>query len=122
MDINQGIDRFFAKNRVMRVEANEDSHSLVIRLAGALDLESSAALQNLLLWIIEQQPVAQCLIVDLEHVNYISSTGVGALTIALTHAVKQGRRLILFKLQPKVRAVFQLLGLMDFFEEAGPDG
>ncbi|HAE22222.1 MAG TPA: hypothetical protein DCG47_07865 [Spirochaetaceae bacterium] len=119
MDIIEAIDRFFKNNSTMRVVALEDARGLVLALAGSLDLECSAALQNLLLWIIEQQNGKLRLIVDLKQVNYISSTGVGALTIALTTAIKRDKRFLLRNLQPKVRAVFQLLGLMNFFEEAG---
>jgi anti-anti-sigma factor len=119
MDISQGIERFFKKDSTMSVKVVQDSRGLVIVLVGSLDLECSAALQNLLLWVIEQLSATVRLIVDLEHVSYISSTGVGALAIALTTAIKCNRRFMLRNLQPKVRAVFQLLGLMNFFEEAG---
>ena len=105
----------------MSVDARENQAGLMVILTGSLDLECSRRLQDLLSWIIENQAGQSRLVVDLEHVNYISSTGVGALTIALTAARKRNTRFLLRNLQPKVRAIFQLLGLMDYFDEAGTD-
>ncbi len=121
MELREAIDRYFGKSSAMRVEAVQNPKGLVILLSGSLDLECSRSLQDLLSWIIEHHSGSYSLIVDLEHVNYISSTGVGALTIALTTARKRDTRLQLRNLQPKVRAIFQLLGLMNYFEEAGAD-
>lgn len=120
MDIQSAIAESFAGAK-MRVDASSDSLGLVLHLAGSLDLECSAALQRLMLLIIERDPVTVCLTIDLEQVNYISSTGVGALTIALTTALKSNKRFRLRNLQPKVRSVFSLLGLLSYFEEERRD-
>lgn len=121
MELSQAIDRYFGKNSAMKVEAVQDQKGLVVVLSGSLDLECSRSLQDLLSWIIENSNGKSSLVVDLGNVNYISSTGVGALTIALTAARRLNTRFLLRNLQPKVRAIFQLLGLMDYFEEAGTD-
>ena len=121
MELSGAIDRYFGKGSAMRVEAVQNPKGLVLLLTGSLDLECSRSLQDLLSWVIEHHSGKTRLVVDLEHVNYISSTGVGALTIALTSARKFDTRFLLRNLQPKVRAIFQLLGLMNYFEEAGAD-
>lgn len=121
MDIHEATARYFGEGAEMSVDARENQAGLMVILTGSLDLECSRRLQDLLSWIIENQAGQSRLVVDLEHVNYISSTGVGALTIALTAARKRNTRFLLRNLQPKVRAIFQLLGLMDYFDEAGTD-
>ena len=72
----------------------------------------------MLLWLVDKQDGLTAIIVDLEHVNYISSTGVGALAAAMISARKRDLPFKLRNIQPKVRSVFELLGLMKFFEEA----
>ena len=121
MDLASAIGGYFRAGSPMSVAGDQDERGLVVRLSGPLDMESSTSLQSLLCWIIENQPGRTRLVVDLEGVGYISSTGVGALAIALTAARKRGTRFLLRGLQPRVRAVFVLLGLMGYFTEAGPD-
>jgi len=122
MEIQAAIDRYFGKGSTMTAEGSEDGSSLEIRLIGSLDLENSRSLQDLLTWIIGDQVSHADLIVDLGRVDYISSTGVGALTIALTEARKRDTSFRIRNLQPKVRSIFTLLGLMSYFEEAENHG
>lgn len=122
MEIQEGISRYFGKTPSFRVEFRETNSALSFILYGPLDLICSQALQDFLVWIIENQDLHTCLVLDLSHVEYISSTGVGALTQALMAARKRDIRFQLSNLTPKVRSVFVLLGLMDFFEEADANG
>jgi len=62
------------------------------------------------------------LIVDMNGVSYISSTGIGALTNVMVKAKKREIALMLRSIQPKVRSVFELLGVLSFFELAEPEG
>ncbi len=121
MDVHEAIAEFFGPKVAMKVEANEGQAGLELKLYGSLDLDSSRRLQDLLSWIIDSQARQPRLVVDLAQVNYISSSGVGALTVGLTAARKRDIRFQIKNLQPKVRSIFVLLGLMGFFEEAKPD-
>lgn len=121
MECQEAIDRYFDTSSTMRVDYKEGEPCIELFLYGALDLDSSRRLQNLLTWIVSNQPGHTCLIVNLAGVDYISSTGVGALSIALTEARKRDTSFKLRSLQPKVRSVFSLLGLMEYFQEADND-
>jgi len=88
-----------------------------IAISASLDLSFSRQLQKLLSAVIDCLGRDKDLTVDLEHVPYISSTGVGALSDALINARNRNINLYLAHLQPKVRAVFEILGLMAFFKE-----
>lgn len=119
MDIQTAIAQYFGTDSVLGISGKQTESTIELWLAGPLDLEGSGALQALLGWIIDHQDSQGKLLVDLEHVGYISSTGVGALTQALTAARKRNTRFMLRNLQPKVRSIFMLLGLMDYFQEEG---
>jgi len=121
MDCVQIADRFFKKNPCMAVTLMEDSSGVILRLKGSLDMETSMALQELLLHVIDTMSGHMRLLVDLHDVNYVPSSGVGALTIALTMARKRYIRLQLGGIQPKVKSVIELLGFMSFFEEVNID-
>jgi len=121
MDYVQTVDRFFKKNSSMAVTLMEDTSGVVLRLKGSLDMQTSTALQELLLYVIDTMAGHLRLLVDLHDVNYVPSSGVGALTIALTMARKRSISLQLGGIQPKVKSVIELLGFMSFFEEVNVD-
>ncbi|OHD20313.1 MAG: hypothetical protein A2Y38_13185 [Spirochaetes bacterium GWB1_59_5] len=121
MDYSETVDKFFEKDSRMRVSLMEDVSGIIIRLNGSLDMQSSSALQEMLMYIIDSMAGHKRLVVDLHDVNYIPSTGVGALTIALMTARKRDIKLQLSQIQPKVRSIFELLGFMSFFEEVSDD-
>jgi len=121
MDCVQTVDRFFKKNPSMAVTLLEDTSGVVLSLKGSLDMQTSTALQELLLYVIDTMSGHKRLLLDLHDVNYVPSTGVSALTIALTMARKRSIRLQLGGIQPKVRSVIELLGFMSFFEEVNID-
>ena len=122
MDIPAAIDRHFGAIPGFKAEVGVISGGLSVKLYGPLDLASSRALQDFLVWLIDAQYGHTSLTVDLARVNYISSTGIGALTQAFMAAERREICFRLANLQDKVRQIFVLLGLMNFFEESSLDG
>jgi len=121
MDYSEEVNAYAAKDTHVAASVSEDAAGVVVVLQGSLDMQSSSALQELLTRIIGSMAAHKRLVVDLNDVNYIPSSGVGALTIALTTARKRDISLQLSRIKPKVRFVFELLGFMSFFEEANID-
>ena len=93
----------------------------VIEISGELDMRQSYKCQNLLARLIETMTEDEELYLDLRKVVYMSSTGVGALSTALVYANKKHVAVYLSELHPKVRAIFDLLGLSSWFVEKNPD-
>lgn len=58
------------------------------------------------------------LVMSLEHVDYISSAGVGVFAGNLTQAQQNGGNLIFVKPSPNVQEVFDLLGFSQLFQFA----
>ncbi len=118
MNIKELIDTQFGKDSTVSVGFLDNASTLVLKFDGSFDLQSSSAMLELLLSVINRMDRSRGLVVDLENVSYIPSTGVGALTMVLTTAKKREIPFKVYRIQPKVRAVFELLGFMNFFEEA----
>ena len=56
------------------------------------------------------------IIVDLHGLTYISSTGVGALSTMLLSSRDRGVKLSLARVNARIKSVFTLLGLWDYFD------
>ena len=89
----------------------------VVIVKGSLDLKIAYRLRSVLLELIDLMSPNQDLYIDLRHVDYISSTGVGILSAALTHANDKQVRFYISTLTAKVRSVFDSLGLISWFTE-----
>jgi anti-sigma B factor antagonist len=121
-ELGESVETLFLNFPPRTLVLEEDGKGTVVRLSGSLDLALSERLQRFFPQLISQQRGWSRIVVDLEGVNYISSTGVGALTDALVKAKKRDIGFVLRNMQPKVRSVFELLGLLKFFDEERADG
>ncbi len=99
-----------------------DRHSAVVVLPLAdLDMAFAYKFQDYLTDLIQSMEPLQELYVDLSNVSYIPSLGVGALSSALVAAMKKRIPFYVCNIKPKVRSVFDMLGLMPYFTEKKPD-
>lgn len=121
-EIGEAVETLFRNFPPRTVVLEEDGKGTVVRLSGNLDLALSERLQAFFPQLIGQQRGWSRIVVDLGGVNYISSTGVGALTDALVKAKKRDIGFAVRNMQPKIRSVFELLGLLRFFDEEKADG
>lgn len=99
---------------------NAGNSVIVIAPLVDLDLQTSYKLQEYLLELVKTLLPGEELFIDLSAVSYIASAGVGALSTALVSAIKFKKKFYICNLKPKVRAVFDVLGLMSYFTEKIP--
>jgi len=92
----------------------------VVVVKGDLDLTIAYRLRTVLLELIDLMEPGRPLYVDLRPVEYISSSGVGILSAALVHAGEKRIPFYISTLKPKVRTVFDTLGLITWFTEKDP--
>lgn len=88
-------------------EIGQDSYT--IYLSGELDASNSLVVDDALQKAIKAHK--KTVWVDFEHLSYISSTGLGMFLSHYTAFEEKGINLVLFNMSPKIRSVFQLLGL-----------
>jgi anti-sigma B factor antagonist len=89
----------------------------VVRLSGDVDVESSPALAQTLMTVLADLG-AQTLVLDLTEVEFVDSSGLGALVGAHQRASLQGSTLILAGLHPRVAKVLRITKLNKVFSVA----
>ncbi|AEJ18849.1 STAS domain-containing protein [Gracilinema caldarium] len=116
MDIQARVNDFNQKHSMAKMLINSsDIDKWIIHIDGELDLHSSADAQSILETLLEELPSRSTLIFNLEKLVYISSTGVGIFANLVVAANKRRIPVILKKLQPKVEQIFNLLGILSYF-------
>jgi anti-anti-sigma factor len=87
-----------------------------VAVAGDIDLATAPALRSTLMAALDGPPPAPALLqVDLSGVGFLDSTGVGALVGVRNHAAGKDCRVQLTGLQPAVRRILAVTGLLDGF-------
>jgi anti-sigma B factor antagonist len=93
----------------MKITQEIREKTITIRLNGELDASSSVMLDEEL-----SKPEIMLfnkILVDCEHLNYISSAGLGVFISHLQRFEDAQIKLIFFNMQEKVKNVFEILGL-----------
>ncbi len=80
----------------------------LLRPRGDLDLDNATACRDRLFELITEHAVV---VVDLDGLDYIDSSGLGALMMAYRFAIGRGRRLAIVCTAPRFRRSFELRGL-----------
>ncbi|HEY3736215.1 MAG TPA: STAS domain-containing protein [Jatrophihabitans sp.] len=90
-----------------------DSDVRVTRLIGEVDLHSAAELSTKLNDVIANDPKV---VLDLDEVGFLDSTGLGALVAARTNATDRGGDLVLVCTQQRLLKLFAITGLQSVFQ------
>jgi anti-sigma B factor antagonist len=85
----------------------------VLTVTGDINMTTSPRMRAALIEAASQRP--ERMVVDLEGVTYIDSSGIATLVEALQRARREGRQLVLRGLRESIRAVFQLARLDEVF-------
>jgi len=80
-----------------------------------IDAHNSAELKDFFLKVLEED-TGRDLVIDLDRVQFIDSSGLGALLSALKNAGLRSSGFILAGLQPRVRSIFELTRLHRVFD------
>ena len=97
----------------MQVDVEKGAGATTVSPNGDVDLSVSKDLQSALKKVMEEKP--DRVIVDLQGVPYMDSSGVATLVEAMQIARKQSTKLVLCGLQEKVRSIFEIARLDKVF-------
>lgn len=97
----------------LRFETDQRNGIPVAHIAGDVDLRSAPRLRDQLLNFANQHDGR--LIIDLSDVAYMDSSGVGTIVFVKREVERSGGTLVLAGLQPRVRSVFEITHLVQFF-------
>lgn len=98
----------------MKMTTDREGDIFVCRLEGEIDFNNSPELRKSFIKLIEDQ--ARKVILDLEKVTYIDSSGLATLVEMLQKLKNSSGRLKLANLQEKVKSVFEITKLEKIFE------
>jgi anti-sigma B factor antagonist len=93
----------------LSIEVNEQEVTKSLKLAGEIDAYTAPKLKEALLPLVKNRQAT--VIVDLEDVNYMDSTGLGVFISALKATKEFESELKLVSLQDRVRRLFEITGL-----------
>lgn len=93
----------------LNIEQNVEGKTKELKLAGEIDAYTAPKLKDALLPLTKREGTT--VVVDLELVNYMDSTGLGVFISALKSAKENDSDLKLVALQERVRRLFDITGL-----------
>lgn len=98
----------------MRIVSNNlENGELLVKIEGEVDVYTSIDLKKELTKLVESDQ--KNIIIDLENVNYMDSSGLGVLVALLKELKKIGGELKLISLPVSVKKIFDLTRLTKFF-------
>ncbi len=98
----------------MKIITDKQGDVFICKLEGEIDFNNSPELRKSFIKLIENQ--AQKVVLDLEKVSYIDSSGLATLVEVLQKLKSSNGQLKLVNLQEKVRGVFEITKLEKLFE------
>jgi len=96
----------------MNVREGKIESFALVEVIGRVDSENSETLKDYLQELGKRE---QQVLIDCSALEYISSTGLGALLMLLKLIQKKGGTLRLFSLSPRIAEVFEISGFDKFF-------
>lgn len=99
----------------MRIEIRRVKEASILQPVGDIDMSSSPQLREELLNLLKD-PSSAGVVVNMERVEYIDSSGIASLVEGLKYARRYRERFCLAGLNDRPRHVLQLTRLLDIFE------
>lgn len=122
MRIHELVPLHNSRHPASQVELRRtEGGEILLAISGELDMKVSTDLAPVLEAALFDCPSHSRFYLDMERVDYISSTGIGLLSSILMQGQKRSISLILVHVPPKVRNVMDVLGLLAFFREGEPE-
>jgi anti-anti-sigma factor len=97
----------------MNIEESRREGNVVIAPSGRIDSTTSPAFDRLLSSVIDRGDIH--IVIDLAHLDYISSTGLSAFLTAAKKIRASGGRIALAGLNSRIRLVFEMSGFLRLF-------
>lgn len=102
----------------LKFETGKQGAETVVRATGRITVSTAAPLESAIRNLIA---VGKCVVLDLTYVDYVDSTGLGALVGVYIHAKKEYCDLVIANPNPRVRELFNQSGLASVFQTRALD-
>ena len=101
----------------LRLEVSERDGWSVVEVGGEIDVATAPRLREQLIALVNDQRYH--IVVNLEAVDFIDSTGLGVLISGLKRVRTHGGRFSLVCTEPRILKVFEITGLLTVFNVCG---
>ncbi len=101
----------------MELKVRKSADIYIIDVNGEMDLYNSYKLKELVMKMLEKK--IQKFVINMENVEYIDSSGIGALIYICSTIKKLGLKLFIANVRGSVKKVIELTKLMGYFPIAG---
>ncbi|MGM0507711.1 MAG: STAS domain-containing protein [Fusobacteriota bacterium] len=99
----------------MKLDMTKEENGIkLVSIEGEIDVYTSLEIKKDLNQIIDEDGLK--LVIDLDQVTYIDSSGLGVFVTILKKINKKGGNMKLINLQPSVEKIFEITRLKKFFE------
>lgn len=98
----------------MEINRRETNDIVILDITGEIDLYNAPEIKDIINKLVEEQKYN--VVINLEKVTYIDSSGIGALISSLSNLKKYQGGLKIINVFASVRKVFELTKLTSFFE------
>lgn len=100
----------------INIARQDRGQAVVLQPSGDVDMSQSPALRDAIRQAFQERP--ERLVVDLDQVEYMDSSGLATLVEAMKTINNQEGRLVLCNMRPRVRAIFEIARLDRYFSIA----
>ncbi|MFP4363664.1 MAG: anti-sigma factor antagonist [Spirochaetia bacterium] len=97
----------------MELKIRKNAETYIIDVNGEMDLYNSYKLKELVMKMLEKK--VEKFVINLENVDYIDSSGIGALIYICSTIKKMNLKLIIANIHGSVKKVIELTKLMGYF-------
>ena len=101
----------------MELKIRKSADIYIVDVNGEMDLYNSYKLKEMVMKMLEKK--VQKFVINMENVEYIDSSGIGALIYICSTIKKLGLKLLIVNVHGSVKKVIELTKLMDYFPIAG---
>ncbi|MBT7858224.1 MAG: STAS domain-containing protein [Nitrospinaceae bacterium] len=98
----------------MEIETQDLGNGSLVRVSGEVDMSNSPTVRDSLMGLVKDKVPA--IVVDLEAVSYMDSSGIATLVEGLQETSSYGGKFRIAGLSEKVKQVFELARLTDVFD------
>ncbi len=84
--------------------------ALVVRIAGEVDMHTAPSLKEYLDTLLATYPTLKHLVLDLEEVRFIDSSGLGVILGRYKVIARRGGELVFFRSSPQIQRLLELSG------------
>jgi anti-anti-sigma factor len=105
----------------MEIDLKKAGNAIIINISGSLDIYTSLDFKNFLEANVKADIENQQVIINLEKLNYIDSSGIGMLIKQLNYVRELKAEFSIANLKPAIEKVFKVAGLTSYFQTIGEE-